>query len=139
MREVFGCRTLLEHRLRLDLQELEFDQVVVFRQVAEAGESLASLSFAAVVDKPSRREGLWRRKCMLTDQGKGQCYHENHADEENEGGEELKAQGDQPCGVRLSLTSASDVVGTWATVYQLWRAVKQMGSHTYHSRSRMRS
>jgi hypothetical protein len=110
-----------------------------FRQVAEAGESLASLSFAAVVDKPSRREGLWRRKCMLTDQGKGQCYHENHADEENEGGEELKAQGDQPCGVRLSLTSASDVVGTWATVYQLWRAVKQMGSHTYHSRSRMRS
>lgn len=53
MREVFGYRALLEHRLSLDLQELKLDQVVVFRKVAEAGESLASLSFAVVVDEPS--------------------------------------------------------------------------------------
>ena len=54
VREVFGNRALLEHRLRLNLQELKLDQVVVFRQVAEAGESLASFGFAAVVNKPSR-------------------------------------------------------------------------------------
>lgn len=53
MREVFGYRALLEHRLRFDLQELKLDQIVVFRQVTEAGESLAGLSLAAVVDEPS--------------------------------------------------------------------------------------
>ena len=111
MREVLGCRALLEHRLRLDFQVLELDQIVILRQITEAGESLASLSFTAVVDEPSRREGLTRRKWMLADQGQGQYYHENHADEKDQGGEELKAQGDQPCGVRLSLTSTSDVVG----------------------------
>lgn len=57
-REVLGCRALLEHRLCLDLQELKLDQIVVLRQVTEAGESLPGLSFAAVVNEPSRREGL---------------------------------------------------------------------------------
>lgn len=124
VREVLGCRTLFEHRLRFDLEEFKLDQVVVLRQVTEAGESLAGLSFAAVVDEPSRREGLSGCKWMPTDHGKGQYYHENHADEEDQGGEELKAQGDQPCGVRLSLASTSDVVGAWVTFHQFCCAIK---------------
>jgi len=83
---------------------------VVFRQITEAGESLAGLSFAAVVDEPSRREGLFIYQSMLVDQIQGRHYHENHADKENEGREELQAQWDQPCGIRLSLTSTADVV-----------------------------
>ena len=71
MREVFGYRALLEHRLRFDLQELKLDQVVVFRQITEAGESLAGLSFAAVVDEPSSREGLFIYQSMLVDQIQG--------------------------------------------------------------------
>ena len=71
MWEVFGYRTLLEHRLRFDLQELKLDQVVVFRQITEAGESLAGLSFAAVVDEPSGRERLSICQWMLVDQRRG--------------------------------------------------------------------
>lgn len=58
MREVFCCRALLEHGLRFDLQELEFDQVMVWRQVAQAGECLAGIGLAVVVNEPSRRERL---------------------------------------------------------------------------------
>lgn len=54
---------------------------------------------------------------MLTNNGERQLYHEDHADEENQGGEELEAQGDQPCGVRLSLASAADVVRAWIAAY----------------------
>ena len=67
MREVFGYRALLEHRLSLDLQELKLDQVVVFRQVTEAGKSFAGLGFAVVVDEPSGREGLFLCQRMLED------------------------------------------------------------------------
>lgn len=139
MREVFGYRALLEHRLRLDLQELKLNQVVVFRKITETGESLAGLSLAAVVDEPSRREGLPNCQWMLADRGQGQCYHEDHADEENEGREELEAQWDQPCGIRLSLTRTTNVVCAWVTVCQLQYAIKQASSQTHRNRSRMRS
>lgn len=139
MREVFGHRALHEHRLSLDLQELKLDQVVVFRQVTEAGESLAGLSFAVVVDEPSGREGLCLCQRMLEDHGRGQCYHENHADEENEGGEQLQAQWDQPCSIGLSLTGATDVVRAWFTQYQLRLPMEQRSSQAHRNRSRRRS
>ena len=47
---------------------------------------------------------------MLADHEREIFYHEDHADEENEGREELETQWDQPCGIRLSLTSTADVV-----------------------------
>ena len=62
MGEVFGYRALLKHRLRLDLEELKLDEVVVFRETTKAGESLAGLSFVAVVEEPSGREWLCRCK-----------------------------------------------------------------------------
>jgi hypothetical protein len=58
MWEVLSRRALLEHRLCLDFQELELDQIVVFRQVTQAGECLAGFGFAVVMDEPSGREGL---------------------------------------------------------------------------------
>lgn len=89
MREVFSYRALLEHRLRLDLQELELDQVVVLRQITEAGKSLAGFGFAVVVHKPSGRERLHICKWMLADERRNQYYHEDHADEEDDSREEL--------------------------------------------------
>ncbi len=62
--EVLGDGALLEQRLGLDLEELELDELVVRRKIAEAGEHAASLFLAAVVHQPTRREG-----------------HEYHADE----------------------------------------------------------
>ena len=58
MREVLSRCAFLEHGLRLDLQEFEFDQIVIWRQVAQAGESFAGIGFAIVMNEPSRRERL---------------------------------------------------------------------------------
>ena len=58
MREVLGRCAFLEHGLRLDLQEFEFDQIVIWRQVAQAGESLAGIGLAIMMNEPSRRERL---------------------------------------------------------------------------------
>ena len=58
MREVLGRCAFFEHGLRLDFQEFEFDQIVIWRQVAQAGESFAGIGFAIVMNEPSRRERL---------------------------------------------------------------------------------
>lgn len=65
---------------------------------------------------------------MLADHEREIFYHEDHADEENEGREELETQWDQPCGIGLSLTSTTDVVCAWVTVCQLQYAIKQASS-----------
>ena len=76
---------------------------------------------------------------MFEGYGQGQRYHEDHSDEENEGGEELQTQWDQPCSVGLSLSSTADIVRACVTIYQLWYVVKQQSSQTHRNRSRRRS
>lgn len=67
--EHLGNGALLKQRLRLDLEELDLEELVVSIQAAEIGQNLARFLFAAVVDQPAGREG-----------------HEDHADEEEKGG-----------------------------------------------------
>lgn len=92
--EVLGDAALLEEGLRLDLEELELDKFVIGREVAEVGEDGPGLLLAAVMEEPSRGEG-----------------HPDHADEEDDGGDDLDADGNEPGGVGLGLLScSSDVV-----------------------------
>jgi hypothetical protein len=58
MWEVLSRCAFLEHGLCLDLQEFEFDQIVIRRQITQAGKRFAGIRLAIVVDKPSRRERL---------------------------------------------------------------------------------
>lgn len=94
MREPLSNTPLLKERLGLDLKEFELDEFMVGRQVAELGEDRARFVFAAVVEEPSGRE-----------------RHPDHADEEDEGGDELDADRDEPGGVGLGIgCCAADVV-----------------------------
>lgn len=100
VREVLCETALLKQRLRLDLKELELNQFVVLRKIAEVSEDGASLLLATVVEEPSGGEG-----------------HPEHAEEEDDGGRDLDADGDEPGSVGLGLLGRSaDVVaaaGTW--------------------------
>ena len=49
-RPLLRSGALLEYRLCFDLQELQFDEFVIFRQVSQTGQHMAGLGFAAVVD-----------------------------------------------------------------------------------------
>jgi hypothetical protein len=65
---VLGHGAFLKERLGLDLEELELDKLVIGGEAAEIGQNLSGLILAAVVHKPTRREG-----------------HEDHANEEEYG------------------------------------------------------
>jgi len=95
MREVLSDCALLEHGLSPDLHEFELDELVVRRQPAKASQRLASFGLAVVVNEPPRRE-----------------RHEQHANAEDDRRSQLQAQWDQPRGLGLGLTNASNVVGT---------------------------
>lgn len=96
VREIGLHRPLLEHRLGLDLEELQFDGLVIKRSAlaTQFGNDAARLLLAAVVDKPTRR-----------------VRHEKHTDEQNDRRRQLQAQRDQPGGLALGVSSAADVVG----------------------------
>jgi hypothetical protein len=92
--EVLGDAALLEEGLGLDLEELELDEFVIGREVAEVGEDGPGLLLAAVVEEPAGGEG-----------------HPDHADEEDDGRDNLDTDRDEPGGVGLGLLrGASDVV-----------------------------
>jgi hypothetical protein len=91
--EELGDGALLEQRLGLDLEELDLDQLVVRRQVAQVRQDPARLVLAAVVDEPTRREG-----------------HEDHAHEQDRGRAQLEAGRHEPGGVGLTLAGAADEV-----------------------------
>lgn len=94
MRPFLRGAPFLEDGLRFDLQELEFDERVVLREIAEVRQHLPRFGFAAVVHEPAGREG-----------------HEQESDSQGDAGDQLEADGEEPRGVRLSFAGAADVVG----------------------------
>jgi hypothetical protein len=94
VREVLREAALLKQRLSLDFEELKLDKFMVGWEVTQIGEDGAGLLLPAVVKKPSRREG-----------------HPEHTDEEDDGGNNLDADGDKPGGIGLGFFGGStDVV-----------------------------
>ena len=70
VREGLSKTALLEHRLSLDLEELQLDKFVVFGKITKMSKILAGLFRATVVHQPTGRE-----------------WHPNHSDKQNESGE----------------------------------------------------
>lgn len=95
VRVLLGDCALLEQRLGPDLAVLELDELVVLRKATKSGKSGTGFGLAAVVDEPTWGE-----------------WHEDHTDEEEDGGNELQAKRDEPSGILLAGTGASNVVGT---------------------------
>jgi len=96
MRESFSNTALLEHGLCLNFQEFQLDELVISGKVAEGGQVASRFFFASMVYQPTWGE-----------------WHPHHSDDEDEGWDELEADGHEPCGVGLGLEcSASDVVGS---------------------------
>lgn len=92
--ERLGNGALLKHGLSLDLEELEFDQLVVRGKITERGEVLAGLVFPVVVHQPTRRKG-----------------HPDHTDEQDKCWDKLDANGHQPGCVGLGFDrGAANVV-----------------------------
>lgn len=56
MWETLSSRSLLEHRLRLDFEELQLDKLMVLRQVSETGEGLPGIGLSPMMDEPSGAE-----------------------------------------------------------------------------------
>ena len=94
VREVCCHSPFLEDGLCLDLEELKFNQLVVERHVAELGQSSTSLFLSVVMDEPTGRE-----------------RHEDHSDEQDQGGEELESERYEPGCVRLCITCTADIIG----------------------------
>lgn len=93
--ELLGNASLFKQRLCLDFKELQLNELVVDRKASESRQDLLGLLFAVVVDEPTGREG-----------------HEDHASQETETGEDLKADGHKPGSLALVAEGgAADVVG----------------------------
>ena len=96
VREMLGETALLKQRLGLDFEEFELDKFMVGWEVAEIGEDGTGLLLSAVMEEPSGREG-----------------HPDHADEEDDGGNDLNANRDKPGSIGLGFDGGStDVVAT---------------------------
>ena len=113
--EQLGDGALLKQRLGLDLEEFELDEFVLLVKSSEVGQHLACFLLASVVDQPTGGEG-----------------HEDHADEQNHGGEDLKADGREPSGIGLGLDSgAADEVGTATQVSDRAKPLQKQTNKTY--------
>ena len=107
MRIVVFRYALLKHLLRLDFEVLELDEGRVGGLTAEVGEYLEALVVAALIHQPAGRLGK-----------------KHDADTENDGGEDLDGDGNEPSSATLGLASAADKVGAYsgsATVLLLCR------------------
>lgn len=92
--EVVLGDSLLEQLLRLDLEVFQLDELRVGGLTSEIGDDLETFGLPALVHEPSRRLG-----------------QEHHADGEDNGGDDLDGDGDEPGGFALALSCATDVVG----------------------------
>jgi hypothetical protein len=96
MRESFGNAAFLEQGLSLNLKEFQLDKLMIDREVTKGCEVLPSFFLTVMVHQPTWGEG-----------------HPDHADDEDESWNELKADGYQPCCVGLRLEcGAANVVGS---------------------------
>lgn len=95
VREMLGKGSLLEKGLGLDLLVLDLDEGVLDRKTAEIRKSLDGLLIAALLHKPSRREG----------------EPPNTQGEEN-GGDSLNDRWKHPREVALAIAVTTDVVAT---------------------------